>query len=502
MLGCNIQIPFESNHNQISSESTHNQIPPGTTLQGVDVSGLNEDEFEEAREEIIEEWNQRKVNIINLEKRKEIPVAKLGISYRFDHENIFEEAGGYQLDYEIDQDKALQTLEDKFDFVIEEPVNAELVVEEEPQIIEHQPGIRPDPESALEKIKENPFKEGYYLFNTEFFPEVTTQDIEDKGIEEKVGYYHTEYNPGKIGRSTNIEIVAEHVDGSILAPGEEFSFNETAGPYNSARGFQPADVYTPDGVEEGIGGGVCQNSSTLYMAALLAGLEITEHHPHSYTVGYLPLGQDASVSYGVTDLKIKNTLDNHVYIQMNAGGGHLEVTIYGTSEKDVEVYSVVLEEIEPPEEKVETSDLEEGEEEVEESGAYGYRTITYISTNGNESVLREDYYHPREKVIKVPEEKEEDEEEDAEKDKDEDDVEKEEDEEDKDEDDDNDGEEKEEDIEDEEKEGEKDEEEKVEDLEDEEEEVKEEEEKDQNDENNEEKDNDESHKEENDSQED
>ncbi len=387
-----------------------NQIPSDTTLQGVDVSGLNEEEFEEAKEEILEEWNQRRVNIINVEKREEIPVSKLGISYSFDDEKIFEEAGNYHLDYKIDQDKALQTLEDKFDFVIEKPVNAELVVEEEPQIIEHQSGVRPAPESALERIKEDPFGKEYYLSNTEFLPEVTTQDIEDKGIKEEIGHYHTTYDTANVGRSTNIEIVAEHIDGSILAPGDEFSFNETAGPYNSARGFQPAPVYTPDGVEEGTGGGVCQNSSTLYMAALLAGLEMTERHPHSYTVGYLPLGKDASVSYGFADLKIKNSLENHVYIQMEAGGGNLEVTIFGTSEKEVEVYSVVLEEIEPPVEEVETPDLEEGEEEVEESGAYGYKTITYIRTNGNERVLREDHYRPRERVIKVPEEEEEEEE--------------------------------------------------------------------------------------------
>lgn len=235
----------------------------------------------------------------------------------------------------------------------------------------------------------------------EAIPDYFERELSRLGIREKISSYSTQYDPTVEGRATNIGVAAEHIDGSILAPGEEFSMNETAGPYNRARGFQPAPVFRDGEVITGIGGGVCQISSTLYNAALLAGLEVTERHSHSLPVWYLPLGKDASISYGIADLRFANGLSNHVYIQMEAADGVLTADVYGTGEKDVEVYSTVVETISPPVEYVASPDVQEPV--VVQAGDEGYRTVTRIVTDGKEEVLSRDYYLPKERIVKVPE---------------------------------------------------------------------------------------------------
>ncbi len=235
----------------------------------------------------------------------------------------------------------------------------------------------------------------------ETIPDYFERELSRLGIREKIASYTTQYDPAVEGRATNIRLAAESIDDTVLPPGEEFSMNEAAGPYNRAQGFQPAPVFRAGEVITGIGGGVCQISSTLYNAALLAGLEVTERHSHSLPVGYLPLGKDASVSYGTADLKFVNSLSNHVYIRMEAADGVLTAEVYGTGEKDVEVRSTVVETISPPVEYVGSPDVDEAV--VVQGGEEGYRTVTHIVIDGQEEVLSRDYYLPRERIVKVPE---------------------------------------------------------------------------------------------------
>ena len=108
-------------------------------------------------------------------------------------------------------------------------------------------------------------------------------------------------------RVSNIREACESVNGKILIPGEEFSFNEATGPRTKKNGYKYAPVIVSGEKSYGIGGGVCQVSTTIYMAALKAGLSVTEHYNHSERVAYAPEGNDATVVYGVKDLKIKNT---------------------------------------------------------------------------------------------------------------------------------------------------------------------------------------------------
>jgi len=117
----------------------------------------------------------------------------------------------------------------------------------------------------------------------------------------------TSFSGGKQARKDNITLATSKINNTIIKPGEVFSYNETVGPTGKKQGFRLARIFVRGRNSQGYGGGVCQVSSTLHKAALDAGLEIVERHPHSKKVTYLPAGQDAATSYGGNaDLKIKN----------------------------------------------------------------------------------------------------------------------------------------------------------------------------------------------------
>ena len=137
----------------------------------------------------------------------------------------------------------------------------------------------------------------------------------------------TEYNEKVKNRTTNLVLATKAINGTILQPGEVFSFNETIGKTTRAKGYKPAKIFVRGKEAEAMGGGICQVSSTLYNAADYGGMEITERHPHSKKVGYVPDGRDASVSYGGVDLKFRNTLPHPVKIVATAAGGKLTISL-------------------------------------------------------------------------------------------------------------------------------------------------------------------------------
>jgi len=119
--------------------------------------------------------------------------------------------------------------------------------------------------------------------------------------------FETELNAEAKNRVNNIRITAQELSGTVIQPGEEFSFNGTVGKRTTEKGYLVAPIIVQGKKEKGVGGGVCQVSTTLYNAALEAGLTVTEHHEHTKDVSYVEDGQDAAVSYGSADLKILNT---------------------------------------------------------------------------------------------------------------------------------------------------------------------------------------------------
>lgn len=136
----------------------------------------------------------------------------------------------------------------------------------------------------------------------------------------------TTYN-ARIPRATNVGLAADALNGTIVLPGQQFSYNEVVGPRTRARGYVEATVYSSGEVTTGIGGGICQVSSTLYAAMRDCGLPATERHQHSLPVHYLPAGYDATVAYGSLDLKFVNIYQVPIYIRADADNGNLTIDL-------------------------------------------------------------------------------------------------------------------------------------------------------------------------------
>ncbi|MBR2742756.1 MAG: VanW family protein [Clostridia bacterium] len=139
----------------------------------------------------------------------------------------------------------------------------------------------------------------------------------------------TPLNDKRAGRIANIRIACETLQGKVLLPGEEFSFNESVGRRTMERGFKKAVIFRDNEKENEVGGGICQVSSALYKAAKDAGLTVTERHGHQLPVDYVPKGDDATVYYGELDLKFVNSADCPIRMDFHLGEDELTVTLTG-----------------------------------------------------------------------------------------------------------------------------------------------------------------------------
>ena len=159
----------------------------------------------------------------------------------------------------------------------------------------------------------------------EVVPEMVISELGIKSdvrwVEACGGWFSTDFDEGMKNRSVNLRVACGVIDGVELAPGAVFSFNEHVGLATREKGYLPAKIFVGGKETEGLGGGICQLSSTLYNAADLMGLEIVERHPHSRRVYYVEVGRDASTAYGGKDLKFRNDFDYPVRVRASAVGG-------------------------------------------------------------------------------------------------------------------------------------------------------------------------------------
>ncbi|MBD3328761.1 hypothetical protein GF340_05695 [Candidatus Peregrinibacteria bacterium] len=162
------------------------------------------------------------------------------------------------------------------------------------------------------------------------------QELKDMGIKEIIATGHSAYYGSPPNRMYNIEFGTNKYNGLLVASGEEFSFNEILGPVDGRSGFLPEKVIKGNEAVTEYGGGICQVSTTLYRAALLAGLPITERAPHSWKVNYygqsMGHGLDATIYPGVKDVKFLNDTQGHILIQAYTDGPEAYFKIYGTND--------------------------------------------------------------------------------------------------------------------------------------------------------------------------
>ncbi|SFX67846.1 Putative peptidoglycan binding domain-containing protein [Thermoactinomyces sp. DSM 45891] len=158
-------------------------------------------------------------------------------------------------------------------------------------------------------------------------PQVTTKDVE-KASNKLVGSFKTTFDPGNENRTINIKKSSETIDGLVLLPGEEFSFNKVVGERTVARGYKKAGVIVKGELAEDIGGGICQVSSTLYNSVDRAKVQITRRISHSKEVPYVPPGRDATVSWGGPDFRFKNNYNKPMVIRITVSGGTIQINTY------------------------------------------------------------------------------------------------------------------------------------------------------------------------------
>ena len=217
---------------------------------------------------------------------------------------------------------------------------------------------------------------------------------------EKMSGYTTYFNQKDRGRCENIAIAASLINGVTIQPYGEFSFNQTVGKRTKEAGFQQAKIIVNGEYVLGVGGGVCQVSTTLYNAALKAGLTVTEYHPHSLRVGYVNPSRDAMVSTG-SDLKIFNPHAFPVYVSVQTSDGGITARFYGKRMSfRYEIVTKILEETEPPPDIVKDGE----KEEILRLSQKGIKSEMYLECYQGERLLsskrmRVDEYRPIQGII-------------------------------------------------------------------------------------------------------
>lgn len=257
--------------------------------------------------------------------------------------------------------------------------------------------INPDPTSV----------ENISVELNDYKPEITAESLSK--IDGKISGYTDTYNNDGSGRVTNMEMATGYINGTILMPGQEFSYNKTIGETTEARGYKEANTYVGGEVVPGFGGGVCQVSTALYRAAMRAGLKSTIRYNHSMMVGYSAASLDATVAEGDIDYRFVNTYDFPIYIQGYISGGTLGFNIYGNVEemagKSYELVNEVTEKLDYTTEYVDDPTLVAGTEVVKMNGAPGYKSKGYLVTyqNGVEvsrELVSNDTYLPMNKIVR------------------------------------------------------------------------------------------------------
>lgn len=238
---------------------------------------------------------------------------------------------------------------------------------------------------------------------------ITIKDIGIEAFPYKISTFSTTYDASNTGRSENLRISASKINGTVIMPGEQFSFNGVVGERTVTEGYQDAKIYSDGQVVDGLAGGICQISSTLYNAALLANLQIDERSNHSFTTSYVAPGRDATVVYGIKDLKFTNTREYPIKIEASVANGIAEFTLYGIQEEkeyEVRIIPVTTATIPFTVQTITDPSLQPGQMLVSQAGASGSKVTTYkeVYLNGaqiSRDILSNDVYKVMTRIVRV-----------------------------------------------------------------------------------------------------
>lgn len=237
-------------------------------------------------------------------------------------------------------------------------------------------------------------------------PKVTVESLKAEGVERKFIQFSTTYDRSMEGRQYNIESTAKVVNDLYLKPGDIFDYAKVIEQTEAKYGYKEAPVILNGKLVPGVGGGICQVSTTLYNAVLRSGLEIVERRNHSLPVSYVPLGLDATFSTGYINFRFRNNTGNGLLIRTEMNGGRLTVKLFGKTPDDItyDLDSKIVKVIEPPLKYVRNDSLKRGETLRLIAGKPGYivETKRYKKQNGKvvgEELISRDTYSAQPTVI-------------------------------------------------------------------------------------------------------
>lgn len=287
-------------------------------------------------------------------------------------------------------DASAITVDELYEKLHTQPADAEYVYNgNEISIKEHAMGVEVDKEALAEAVKLLNFEQPATVSIKTVMPSVTSESLKSKLFNTTLASYSTSYSTKAANRASNVALAASRINGKVLQPGETFSYNNTIGDTTIANGYKVAPVFENGKTSEGVGGGICQVSSTLYSAVLYADLKVVERRNHSLTVAYVPKGQDATVSYGSIDFKFANNTDYPIKISAATGGGTVTVSLIGTkrdADRTVQLKHSVVSTTQPTTNETPDPNLPVNTRKVTSTGKTGYvvDTVKTVLENGKE----------------------------------------------------------------------------------------------------------------------
>lgn len=391
-------------------------------INGFDVGGLNKDE---ARDAIRQNNSFKNLNVVYSGSDHVYSLAELGCEFDIDQaidqalqvgrnedfiKNISDYVGlkflddsrTFEVKPQIPQDIEDRIYEDIKSKIERKPENASISIGSSIDVKKGEEGV---------KINRDKFRKAIYdaikpnvdvtvkVPIESVTPEITSDEL--SRIDGIIGTYRTNFSPNVEGRNENIRLSAQYMNNYLLMPGEVFSYNKVTRLKTVSNGYKNATVIVNGEIEEGLGGGVCQVSSTLYNSVLYSGLEIVQRRPHSIPSSYVNYGRDAVVSDNAIDFKFKNNYDFPVYLKTYVGSSSVTVTIYGNtgSVPEIDIISNVVS-VKPRAVKyIDDPNLEKGKEVVKTKGRDEIRSETYVVINGVKKLVSKDRYPSQTKVI-------------------------------------------------------------------------------------------------------
>ncbi len=205
--------------------------------------------------------------------------------------------------------------------------------EENHKLVEEVKGFGFDLEYYTQQIAMADAGETFTIQMQDMIPEVTLEQLEKEYFSTTLAKYDSPHT-AIANRTKNLELACAAINGTILNPGEVFSFNNIVGERTPEKGYMPATIYQTGGKSEAeTGGGICQVASTIYECVLYADLDVVERAPHMFTVTYVDMGQDATIYWGSLDFKFKNSTSHPIRVDASVSGGYVHIALVGTKEE-------------------------------------------------------------------------------------------------------------------------------------------------------------------------